>query len=122
MRAISGLSPGRLESLRDDGAQGDEHQEEREGQQQVGEAADEGVEPATLVGGDDADGRADDGDEHDRGDRDEQRDAGAVDEAGEQVAAGERLHAERVLPGGAAPRALRAGCPVAGSTAVASNT
>ena len=71
----------------EDGDDGDEEEERREGDPDVDEALKDEVDLAAEVAGDDADEDGDEGGDEDGAEADEDGDFGAEDDAGEDVAA-----------------------------------
>ncbi len=106
-RATLGARPNVcLEALGQDARHRQQDEQQREGEDEVHQPAEGGVQPAPRVAGDDADHDAqDEGDER-AGERDQQRDPRAVEQPGEQVTPGAGLDAERVGQADAAPSAL----------------
>jgi hypothetical protein len=93
--------------VRDDAAERDREDQQREREEEVHQPADDRVDPAAEVAGDDAEHGADDDRQQGRQERDEERDPGAVDHAAEQVAAVQRLQAEQEVLADAVPVADR---------------
>ncbi len=91
----------------DDGGQRDGEDQHRQGDEDVGGAAEDGVDPAVAESGGEADEDAEEDLDGGGADADEQRDPGAVQEPDEQVAAGARFDAEPVVGARAAEGAVR---------------
>lgn len=93
------------EARRDDREQRQRHDHQRQGDEDVGDPAQQLINPSAAERGGDAQGDADGDLDDRRGQRDAQRHPGAVDETGEQVASGLRFDAEPVVAADAAQRA-----------------
>src|SRR3954453_595632 len=93
--------------VRDDARQRDGEDEQREGQEDVHQAADEAVDPAAEEGRGHAHGHADDHGQSGRQERDERGDAAGVDDPAEEVAPVDGFDAEEELPARPAEAARR---------------
>ena len=112
-RSALPLQPERL--VRDHADQRDREQQQREGEEDVHQPADQRVDPAAEVAGDRRRATVPMTTDEQRGqERDQQRDPGAVDDPAEDVPAVDRLEAERVVPADAAATARSGVCRASG--------